>query len=85
LVLQTACSISAEGGIIGIALAKGTANDYHAYLATPILNDENSESDAPVVDGADSKTAKFSEDVRDLIRQRWFSAARLAARLTQPQ
>lgn len=57
----------------------------NAYLATPILNDENSESDARAVDGADSKTVKFSEDVRDLIQQRWFSAARLAARLIQPQ
>ena len=35
--LQTACSINKEGQITGIALAKGTASDYHAYLATPIL------------------------------------------------
>jgi probable HAF family extracellular repeat protein len=36
LLLQTACSINAKGQIIGIALAKGTTSDFHAYLATPI-------------------------------------------------
>jgi probable HAF family extracellular repeat protein len=38
LLLQTACSINGKGQIIGIALAKGTANDYHAYLTTPIIS-----------------------------------------------
>jgi probable HAF family extracellular repeat protein len=36
LFLQTACSINREGQIIGIAVTKGSATDYHAYLATPI-------------------------------------------------
>jgi probable HAF family extracellular repeat protein len=36
LFLQTACSVNREGQIIGIAVAKGSATDYHAYLATPI-------------------------------------------------
>jgi len=36
LLLQTACSINREGQIIGIALTKGTANDFHAYVATPL-------------------------------------------------
>jgi probable HAF family extracellular repeat protein len=36
LILQTACSINGKGQITGIALAKGTTNDFHAYLATPI-------------------------------------------------
>jgi probable HAF family extracellular repeat protein len=36
LFLQTACSVNREGKIIGIAVTKGSATDYHAYLATPI-------------------------------------------------
>ncbi len=36
VILQTACSINKKGQIIGIALAKGTANDFRAYLATPV-------------------------------------------------
>jgi len=36
LILQTACSINGKGQIIGIALTKGTANDFHAYVATPL-------------------------------------------------
>jgi len=36
LFLQTACSINGKGQITGIALTKGTANDFHAYLATPL-------------------------------------------------
>jgi probable HAF family extracellular repeat protein len=36
LILQTACSINKKGQIIGIALVKGTANDFRAYLATPV-------------------------------------------------
>jgi probable HAF family extracellular repeat protein len=38
LFLQSACSINAKGQIIGFALVKGTANDLHAYLATPIVD-----------------------------------------------
>lgn len=38
LFLQSACSINAKGQIIGFALVKGTANDFHAYLATPIVD-----------------------------------------------
>ena len=36
LSLQTACSINGLGQITGIALVKGTASDYHAYVATPV-------------------------------------------------
>ena len=36
LFLQTACSVNREGQIVGIAVTKGSATDYHAYLATPI-------------------------------------------------
>lgn len=38
LLLQSACSINAKGQIIGFALVKGTASDFHAYLATPIVD-----------------------------------------------
>src|SRR5580704_4167596 len=31
LFLQTACSVNREGQIIGIAVTKGSATDYHAY------------------------------------------------------
>src|SRR5208337_5067110 len=37
LFLQTACSINGLGQITGIALAKGTTNEYHAYLASPMI------------------------------------------------
>jgi probable HAF family extracellular repeat protein len=47
LLLQTACSINGKGQIIGIALAKGTVNDYHAYLATPIIRDVESDNATP--------------------------------------
>jgi hypothetical protein len=47
LLLQTACSINGKGQIIGIALAKGTANDYHAYLATPTISYVESDSATP--------------------------------------
>jgi probable HAF family extracellular repeat protein len=38
LALQTACSITAKGEIIGFAVVKGTTTDYHAYLATPVAS-----------------------------------------------
>jgi hypothetical protein len=59
--------------------------EYHAYLAIPRPSVADSESAAAAVNGANSETAKFPENVRELIRQRWPFAARLAARLTQPQ
>lgn len=37
LFLQSACSINAKGQIIGFAFVKGSANDFHAYLASPIV------------------------------------------------
>jgi len=40
LILQTACSINGKGQITGIALAKGTTSDFHAYVATPVKNDD---------------------------------------------
>ena len=62
--LQTACSINREGQITGIALAKGTANEYHAYLATPIISDEDSSSAAAGVEGANKGNAKTLQQWR---------------------
>jgi probable HAF family extracellular repeat protein len=56
LFLQTACSINGLGQITGIALAKGTASDYHAYLATPILG--------KVVEGTSKENAKTLQQWR---------------------
>jgi probable HAF family extracellular repeat protein len=58
LFLQTACSINGKGQIIGIALAKGTANDYHAYLATPIVGDAETESAMPDLESGNKEKAK---------------------------
>ena len=62
--LQTACSINREGQITGIALAKGTANEYHAYLATPIISDEDSSSATAGVEGANKGNAKTLQQRR---------------------
>jgi len=62
--LQTACSINREGQITGIALAKGTANEYHAYLATPIISDEDSSSATAGVEGANKGNAKTLQQWR---------------------
>ena len=56
--LQTACSINREGQITGIALAKGTTSDFHAYLATPILGNANSDSSTTGVEGITKENAK---------------------------
>jgi len=64
LFLQTACSINGLGQITGIALAKGTTNDYHAYLATPIISDVNSDSATAGVDGASKENAKTLQQWR---------------------
>jgi probable HAF family extracellular repeat protein len=58
LFLQTACSINGLGQITGIALAKGTANDYHAYLATPIVGDAETESAMPDLESGNKEKAK---------------------------
>jgi probable HAF family extracellular repeat protein len=58
LFLQTACSINELGQIIGIALTKGTTSDYHAYLATPIVSNVDSDSATPGVEGASKENAK---------------------------
>jgi probable HAF family extracellular repeat protein len=63
LLLQTACSINAKGQIIGIALAKGTTSDFHAYLATPIL-DVDSDSAATDVEAASKENAKTLQQGR---------------------
>src|ERR1700675_1415690 len=55
--LQTPCSINGLGQITGIALAKGTTNDYHGYLATPIISDVNSDSATAGVEGASKENA----------------------------
>jgi probable HAF family extracellular repeat protein len=65
--LQTACSINKEGQITGIALAKGTASDYHAYLATPILgNVDHVDSDSATtgVEGTSKENAKTLQQRR---------------------
>lgn len=64
LSLQTACSINGLGQITGIALAKGTTSDYHAYLATPIISDVNSDSATPGVGGASKENAKTLQQWR---------------------
>jgi probable HAF family extracellular repeat protein len=73
--LQTACSINREGQITGIALAKGTTNDYHAYLATPILGNVESDSATIGVEGTSKENAKA-------LQQRRFG--RLASQRPQP-
>ena len=41
--LQTACSINAEGQIIGISVVKGTTTDFHGYLLTPVFRELEAE------------------------------------------
>jgi probable HAF family extracellular repeat protein len=62
--LQTACSINREGQITGIALAKGTASDYHAYLATPIPDNGDSGMAATGVEGTSKENAKTLQQWR---------------------
>jgi probable HAF family extracellular repeat protein len=64
LFLQTACSINGLGQITGIALAKGTTNDYHAYLATPIISDVNSDSATAGGEGPSKENAKTLQQWR---------------------
>ena len=45
LYLQTACSINAEGQVIGIAVVKGSTTDFHAYLLTPEFQDRDSDGE----------------------------------------
>jgi probable HAF family extracellular repeat protein len=64
LFLQSACSINAKGQIIGFALVKGTASDYHAYLATPILGNVDSASAATGLKGTSKENAKTLQQER---------------------
>jgi probable HAF family extracellular repeat protein len=59
--LQTACSINKEGQITGIALAKGTASDYHAYLATPILGSVDSDTARPDLESGNNEKTKIQQ------------------------
>jgi hypothetical protein len=45
-------------------LAKGTTNDYHAYLATPIISDVNSDSATAGGEGASKENAKTLQQWR---------------------
>jgi probable HAF family extracellular repeat protein len=74
--LQTACSINKEGQITGIALAKGSASDYHAYLAAPIFGNVESDSAATGVEGASKENAKARQQGR---------FGRLASQRTRPE
>jgi probable HAF family extracellular repeat protein len=60
-------SINERKEIIGLAV--DGAGKFHGYLATPKRSE--AESTAPAVDGTNSDQAKFSENVHELIRQRW--------------
>lgn len=62
LFLQTACSINDLGQITGIALAKGTTNEYHAYLATPIISDVDSATAG--VEGTSKESARTLQQWR---------------------
>ncbi len=62
-------SINDRKEIIGLAV--DGAGNYHGYLAIPEGSEAKNESTAPAVDGTNSDTAKFSENVHELIRQRW--------------
>jgi probable HAF family extracellular repeat protein len=62
-------SINDRKEIIGLAV--DGAGNYHGYLAIPEGSEAKNESTAPAVDGTNSYTAKFSENVHELIRQRW--------------
>jgi probable HAF family extracellular repeat protein len=62
--LQTACSINREGQITGIALAKGTTSDYHAYLATPIVGNADSDSATTGAEGIPKENAKTLQQWR---------------------
>jgi probable HAF family extracellular repeat protein len=62
--LQSACSIKREGQITGIALAKDTTGDYHAYLATPILGNAESDSTTAGVEGIPKENAKTLQQWR---------------------
>src|SRR5208283_4568082 len=64
LFLQTACSINGLGQITGIALAKGTTNEYHAYLASPMISDVNSDSATAGVEGASKENGKTLQQWR---------------------
>ena len=75
LSLQSACSINAKGQIIGFALVKGTANDFHAYLATPIPSDEDSSNAA----GAERLSKEKAGNQQQL------RFGRLASQRTRPE
>lgn len=62
--LQTACSINREGQIIGIALAKGSTSDYHAYMATPIIGNADSDSATTGVEGITKENSKTLQQWR---------------------
>jgi probable HAF family extracellular repeat protein len=63
LSLLTACSINSSGEIIGIAM--GTSNaETHAYLATPIFDDEDSDSAKSSVEGGNRERAKTLQQLR---------------------
>jgi probable HAF family extracellular repeat protein len=62
-------SINDRKEIIGLAV--DGAGNYHGYLAIPEGSEAKNESTAPAVDGTNSYTAKFSDNVHELIRQRW--------------
>jgi hypothetical protein len=76
LFLQTACSINGLGQITGIALAKGTTNDYRAYLATPIISDVDSDSARPDLKSGNNEKAKTLQQ---------FRFGRLASQRTRPE
>jgi probable HAF family extracellular repeat protein len=57
LFLQTACSINALGEIDGIAFDP-TTGEFHAYLATPILGNVDSDSSTSGVEGTSKANAK---------------------------
>jgi len=83
LILQTGCSINAEGQIIGIAVAKGTTNDYHAYLATPIYSELGFENTEPAAARRTSESTKTSDGALETLPRSHFS--RMAARPTGSQ
>ena len=64
LSLQSACSINAKGQIIGFALVKGTTNDFHAYLATPISSDEDSDNATSGAEGLSKEKAGTQKQSR---------------------
>lgn len=68
--LQTACSITFEGQIIGIAAVKGTS-DFHGYLLTPRFRELDREESAAEPETARETGARAQGQGRSLEGQRF--------------